>query len=281
MPLPSGHAWNLARRLPAAYGDVRVLRRFEKWEGLGNDFVLVEGEVSAADARRVCDRRLGIGADGILCLNVLDDGALRMVVLNADGSRPEMCGNGVRCAVGWEAERRRQATGEIVVVSDAGERRCRFEREAPGRYRVRAGMGHARLGGMFSHVHDGRTLRFARVDVGNPHAVCFDDVDGAVLDVLGPAVERSVPGGINVELASTEGRRIQAVVWERGVGRTLACGTGACAVAAAAVSDGRASYDTAIDVVLPGGALEVVVGHEGQLTMSGPAGRVFVGEVAL
>jgi diaminopimelate epimerase len=256
------------------------MRRFEKWEGLGNDFVLVEGEVRPADARRLCDRRFGIGADGVLCLDEVD-GSVRMIVLNADGSRPEMCGNGVRCAVGWLAERRRQATGEITVLSDAGERGCRFEREAPGRYRVRVGMGRARVDGTFAHDHQGRSLRFVRVDVGNPHVVCFDDIDASALDVVGPALERSVAGGVNVELARVEGRRIVTVVWERGVGRTLACGTGACAVAAAAAGEGRVARGTEVEVVLPGGPLEIRVSGEGDLTMSGPAGRVFTGEVAL
>jgi diaminopimelate epimerase len=251
---------------------------FEKWEGLGNDFIVVHGgDVGADRASELCDRRRGIGADGVLCLSDERSGT-RMIVRNADGSRPEMCGNGVRCAVGFIAALRGLDQGELVVVSDAGEHRCQFERPSEALYYVTVAMGQARIAGPITKpARKGRS--FVRVEVGNPHAVSFDPFRASDIDVVGPALERGVAGGINVELCRMiDPRRIEVLVWERGVGRTMACGTGACAVAAAAVASGRSPADQPVDIVLPGGPLRIVVAGAGMdLWMRGPARRVFRG----
>jgi diaminopimelate epimerase len=252
--------------------------RFEKWEGLGNDFVLVEEEVDAERARAICDRRRGVGADGVISL-VASAAELRMVVINADGSRPEMCGNGLRCAAGWLARRGGSDRGEVTIETDAGPRICRFERRGDALYDVRATMGRAIVGPPEA-FEAGRRWRFVPVDVGNPHAVSFDDHVDADLDVVGPALERHQPGGVNVELCRRlDDGRLEVRVWERGVGRTLACGTGACAVAAAAIGEGAAAFDDPVVVVLPGGPLSITVSADFDLTMEGPARRVFVGEL--
>lgn len=258
--------------------------RFEKWEGLGNDFILVEtGEVSPEAAARLCDRRRGIGADGVLSIT---DGP-RMVVRNADGSRPEMCGNGLRCVAAWLASR--GAPPAITVATDAGDRRCAVAPlgSAGDAFEVTVDMGTARFDPDLVVAHEGRDHRFRVVDVGNPHAITFEPYEDGALDRLGPVAATAPPGGINVELcrireAGGDAVEIDVVVWERGVGRTLACGTGACAVAAAACDAGRARYDQPIRVHLPGGALEITVAAGTRaLRMKGPARRVFVGEVAL
>src|SRR5690606_28730751 len=142
-----------------------------------------------------------------------------MVVLNADGSRPEMCGNGLRCVAGWLADRGIVAD-DATIVTDAGPRRCEIT-GARGRYEVRAHMGEARVTGEL--VHDER--RFLLVDVGNPHAVCFEPLTREAMEVLGPAVERRVAGGVNVEFVSRRGPlELDVRVYERGVGWTDACG---------------------------------------------------------
>jgi diaminopimelate epimerase len=253
---------------------------FEKWEGLGNDFIVVRGpDVGPERASELCDRRRGIGADGVL--SIADEpGGTRMVVRNADGSRPEMCGNGVRCVVGSVAAERGLERGEIVVLSDAGERSCQLERVRDGEFHVTVAMGQARIDGRIERpAFEGR--QFVRVDVGNPHAVSFDTFGPRDLDVVGPALERGIEGGINVELCRVlDPRRIEVTVWERGVGRTMACGTGACAVAAAAVAAGISPRDEPIQVVLPGGPLRIVVaGDAFALFMRGPARRVYRGTI--
>jgi diaminopimelate epimerase len=258
-----------------------VSLRFEKWEGLGNDFLLVQAPVEAPAARRLCDRRRGVGADGVLVLEAAAGGGVRMTVLNADGSRPEMCGNGLRCVAAYWVERR--GGREAVVLTDAGERRCEVERRADGSYDVRADGGRARVQGELRYEHAGRAWRFLRVDVGNPHAVSFDPFEDADLDAVGPALEHATAGGINVELCRVRGGgRLEVLVWERGVGRTLACGTGACATAAAAVHAGHVGAGSPVVVALPGGELAVVIEPAtGTTRMRGPARRVFAGEIDL
>ena len=255
---------------------------FEKWQGLGNDFVVVRGGDPGAElAARLCDRRRGIGADGVIAI-AEDATGVRMIVRNADGSRPEMCGNGVRCVVGSVAVRGGLVRGELVVIADAGPRHCSFEGDGAGSYRVTVAMGRARLEGpVLTPAFEGHA--FVRVDLGNPHAVSFDPHLDADLDRIGPLLEAGTPGGINVELCRVvHSTRIEVIVWERGCGRTEACGTGACAVAAAAVAAGLASAKEAIEVVLPGGALAITIdAHTGIATMRGPAELAFRGTTNL
>lgn len=249
--------------------------RFEKWEGLGNDFVVVEGgegAISAERARAICDRRRGVGADGVLVVS-----AAAMIVWNADGSRPEMCGNGLRCAAAFLARKRGDEALELELSTDAGPRACRVERAFAESATVEADMGKARVVGADRiDNHD-----FTLVDVGNPHAVTFDVAGDHDLDALAAQMQARRPGGANVEFAEVLAERIDVVVVERGVGRTLACGTGAVAVAAAACERGARSFGEPIDVRLPGGALVVRVERDGRAKLTGPARRVFSGEVDL
>jgi len=260
---------------------------FEKWEGLGNDFIVIgrdegtEAALSDECIRQLCDRRLGIGADGILL--VQEGAALRMLVRNADGSRPEMCGNGLRCVVGWLAGRAQgDALATVEVDTDAGPRRCEIVESSADRFEVRVEMGVARPLPDLEVDVDGDSTRWAMIDVGNPHAIRFD-VDLAELPRLGPVVATAPSQGTNVELcrvvrAKTGDVEIEVAVWERGVGPTRACGTGACAVGAAACAAGLADYGRAMVVRLPGGPLNIEVDERTQaVTMTGPARRVFRG----
>jgi diaminopimelate epimerase len=265
-----------------------TVRGFEKWEGLGNDFIVLDApriELDDAAVRRLCDRRFGVGADGVL-LVVGPAGGTRMIVRNADGSRPEMCGNGLRCVAAHLLATGAWSVSPVLhrgtIATDAGERLCDVRPVGDDRFDVTVEMGIARRGEDLVAVVDGREHRFLTMDLGNPHAVTFEAYDDRAVDVLGPAVAVLLPGGTNVELCRDEGGRIAVTVWERGVGRTLACGTGACAVAAAACDTGRARFGAPIRVVLPGGELEITVAPGTRsVRMRGPARRVFSGEVVV
>jgi diaminopimelate epimerase len=265
-----------------------LARAFEKWQGLGNDFVLLADPPRSPApevVRRLCDRRFGIGADGVLVVEGLATSSPRMIVYNADGSRPEMCGNGLRCVAGYLAKAAGRA-GEITIATDAGAKRCAIEARGDDEVVVTVGMGVAKMEPDLVVSSEGTEHRFAMVDVGNPHAITFEPYDNAAIDRLGPFVERVPRGGTNVEFCrvdrEADARRIEVIVWERGVGRTLACGTGACAVAASACERGLAPWGAPVRVALPGGELEITVeANTRSITMRGPARRVFSGEVVI
>ncbi|MFO0551365.1 MAG: diaminopimelate epimerase [Polyangiaceae bacterium] len=267
---------------------------FEKWEGLGNDFVVVrrarrDDPMDVDWVRRVCDRRRGVGADGVLYVT---DGTSEerpsMVVFNADGSRPEMCGNGLRCVAASLTEEDHER--ELVVDTDAGPRRCVVTRRLDDAF-VMVEMGRAAHGEDLVLIGPVGPARFYRESMGNPHAIDFVRIGEAIsnapertlqradLDREAPFVERAVPGNTNVEYVQTVDDGFDVVVWERGVGYTLACGTGACAVAAVACRTGRAPFDQPLRVGLPGGDLEIQVSSDFEIRMRGPARRVFAGAV--
>jgi diaminopimelate epimerase len=255
--------------------------RFAKYEGLGNDFVLIEAEpeaVTRGDAVAICDRRRGVGADGVLVVSAHPELDARMRVLNADGSVPEMCGNGIRCVALHLAMERGTDRGSFTIATDAGPRTCAVERTG-ARASVRVEMGDVRFVGDRVLEVDGGRVEVALADAGNPHAVLFGDFDGARVDALGPriATHAAFPSGTNVGFARVGDGRIDLVVWERGVGRTLACGTGACAAAVAARAKGLLRTPS-VRVSLPGGDLEIEPGG-GATFMTGPARLVFRGEM--
>jgi diaminopimelate epimerase len=263
--------------------------RFAKYEGLGNDFLVVDAaDESRLDGKQVeflCDRHFGVGGDGVLLVTPPKSLGARatMVVINADGSRPEMCGNGLRCVALHLAIQDRAQGVSLIVDTDAGPRLVAVERTDRSAS-VSVGMGRGLPEGELTHAFGARSLGFSRISMGNPHAVSFDTgLDERALDELGPALSATLPGGSNVELVTTrDSRTLDLIVWERGVGRTLACGTGACAVAVAAAREGRVPFDTEIEVRLPGGSLHVSVARETlDVTMRGPARLVFAGEVTV
>lgn len=270
--------------------------RFSKYHGLGNDFVVVDGgEADAAraeaEAIAICDRHLGVGADGVLIVTH-GEGGPHMRVINADGSRPEMCGNGLRC-VALHLHRSGAVEGRSFdVQTDAGPHRCDVlsgEREGSVRVAMRAAaLDPGELG-----IADGEEMRDAvlavggselhvtAVSMGNPHAVVFDDV-GPRMQTLGPTLTAHAhfAQGVNAGFARlVADGRIELAVHERGAGWTRACGTGACAAGVAAVETGRAARNTDIEVQLPGGPLSIRVGPPGTpVMMTGPAQHVFDGE---
>lgn len=268
-----------------------VRLRFSKYEGLGNDFVVVNAEqgssLTPSDAERLCDRRRGIGADGVLLLLPPKDASAvaRMRVLNADGSTPEMCGNGLRCVALHLARERGAKTLEAIVETDAGPRGCSVSvREIEGEADVLVDMGEVRALGSTTLEIDGQTFELHLATAGNPHAIWFCDspLESAQRFGLSIATHPTFPEGTNVgfaHLLSGAGPHVDFVVWERGVGLTLACGTGACAVGVVARARGLVPPGP-ITVRLPGGMLEIDPDPKGRTRMRGPARLVYEGILA-
>ncbi|HEY1654100.1 MAG TPA: diaminopimelate epimerase [Candidatus Tumulicola sp.] len=245
-----------------------------KMHGACNDFVVIDLRTQPfaslrAFARWVCDRRTGIGADGVIAIEASDGGRIAMRTFNADGSEAEMCGNGVRCAARWLDEA--GAGDELEFATDSGVVRTRVVARAP-EYLVRAVVAVPRI-----TAYEGPAGSGFAVDVGNPHAVFFrpnvDDFDlVTVAEAL--ASDPVFPHGANVHVASVEGKQALRVRhWERGVGLTRACGSGAVACAAAAIAAGLVVSPVEINV--PGGRLVVEWDGLGPAALTGPAERVF------
>jgi diaminopimelate epimerase len=261
-------------------------RQFLKMQGLGNDFVLFDARqaplgIDGARARALADRRTGIGCDQLIVLEPSESADVRMRIWNPDGSEAEACGNAARCVallLGGEV-RIETSGGEISGTAAAGA--ASIDMGAP-----RFGWDEIPL----AYPLDTASIPVAweplenpfAVNVGNPHVVFFvADADAVPLDRLGPLIERDplFPRRVNVNVASVEDGALRLRVWERGAGLTLACGTGACASAVAAVA--RKLVESPVEVRLPGGALTVEWQPGGTIRMSGGAALVFTGEVEL
>ncbi|EGK13241.1 diaminopimelate epimerase [Desmospora sp. 8437] len=274
------------------------MMRFTKMHGLGNDFIVVTADTWPQEApelaRRLCDRRFGVGADGLVFLLPSRAGDVRMRILNADGSEAEQCGNAVRCVAKYYYERISGAKKEIIVETGAGLQSVRLETDGSqvesicvdmGRPILEADRVPVALEGERVVAHPVKigeeSFRFTAVSMGNPHAVIFvDDAAAFPVETWGPRLETHplFPNKTNVEFVTVHSpRELEMRVWERGVGPTLACGTGACASLVAAVLNGTA--DRRARVRLKGGDLEIEW-REGddRVYMTGPARTVFEGE---
>lgn len=281
---------------------------FTKLQGAGNDFVLVETSDLQHDwspvATAMCDRHFGIGADGLLLLLPSDTAGFRMRVFDPDGSEAEACGNGIRCLAKYALEKGliSPGTDQVLIETVAGIRKVKLYQEGGKLNRIQVGMGEPAfqakdipvlLQGRKDNVVDiksmlcytvavdGTNLLLNLVSMGNPHAVYFwqQPVSDFPLSRLGPKVEHLAifPNRVNFEVARIVSRQqIEARVWERGVGETLACGSGACAITVAAQLYGY--IDNKVDIKLPGGILGVDWDRGGEVFLSGPAEIVFSGE---
>ena len=245
---------------------------FVKMQGLGNDFVVVEGDgpPQVEDIIAWCDRRRGVGADGVLRVTQTGGAtAMQMEYWNADGTVAEMCGNGLRCAARYGYDKGWAMSPAFTVQTAVGVNQA----EIVGPGEVRVDLGPFSVGGAVEV--GGATYRCA--SVGNPHAVRFvADVELAPVVPDGARVETAAqfPEGTNVEFATVDGDGIRLRVWERGVGETLACGTGAAAAAAVAHAAGKS--DDRVTVQLPGGPLTVDL-VDGRAWITGRADYVFAG----
>ncbi len=260
---------------------------FVKGHGLGNDYVVVDGArfgipLTPERVRLLCHRNLGLGSDGVLEIAARGD-RFTARIWNPDGSEAERSGNGLRIAAKFLSDHGYTTETSFVIDTMAGPVAAEVYRRAGRVHAVRLEMGRAVIDRARRSLEvDRRRLDVTVVSVGNPHCVIFGEpLTRERLFLLGPLVERhaAFPDRINVQLAAAESRRrVRALVWERGAGHTLASGTSACAVATACFD--REMVDGTVTVVMEGGQLEVEVGPDLDLIMTGPVEEVFEGTLS-
>ncbi|MFC0267671.1 diaminopimelate epimerase [Kushneria aurantia] len=276
-----------------------MMLHFTKMHGLGNDFMVVDlvtqrARLDAELIRRLADRRFGIGFDQLLLVEppTRPDVDFRYRIFNADGSEVENCGNGARCFARFVLDQRLTTRREISVQTAGGDLQLRVA----GDGRVRVDMGQPRFApadiplnaeapaSAYSLDHNGLEVTFDALSMGNPHAVIdVASVDSAPVAQLGPAIEAHprFPHRVNVgfmEIVAED--RVRLRVFERGVGETLACGTGACAAAVSGIR--RGLLTSPVSVTLPGGELTIEWANQAtSVIMTGPAVRVFDGRIAI
>jgi diaminopimelate epimerase len=274
---------------------------FTKMHGLGNDYIYMSLFDQHVDdppglAAAISDRHRGVGSDGLILLAPPDapDADARMIMFNSDGSRAQMCGNGIRCLAKLAWERGLVRRNPMRIATDAGVMTLDLKMNAAGQVSsVRVDMGPPALQPARIPVRlagervvaaplqvAGHSLHFTCVSMGNPHAVFFTErLEDVPLADWGPRIERHplFPERVNVHFAQVLARdRVRMITWERGAGLTQACGTGACAVGVAGVLNGLT--DRAAMVELPGGELQVEWEENGHVFMTGPAEEVFTGQ---
>lgn len=264
--------------------------------GLGNDFVVFDARnrglaLSAAQARAIADRRLGVGCDQVIVIRAGLGGAdADMQIFNADGGEVESCGNAARCVARLLMDERNtreiriSTKGGPLYCTDAGGGNVTVDMGAPEFQWDKVPLAAPADTNQFALNVDGREFTAAALSVGNPHCVLFvEDAEKAPLTDIGPRIERHpmFPSRVNVEFVQKlSPSRLRMRVWERGVGVTQACGTGACAVAVAAARRGIAGRE--VDIELDGGTLHLEWREsDGHMLMTGPATLVFKGELAL
>lgn len=279
--------------------------KFTKMHGLGNDYVYVDCfkeriKNPAAAARFVSDRHFGIGSDGLIMINPSKRADFEMEMYNADGSRGEMCGNGIRCVAKYVYDYGLTDKTSISVETLGGIKYLDLTVKNGKAELIRVNMGKPVLAPKLIPIvpgnpedeevidapilMDGREYRMTGISMGNPHAVIYvDDVNGLDIEKIGPKFEnhKRFPNRVNTEFVKVLDRHtVQMRVWERGSGETLACGTGACAAAVSCILNGL-TEDT-VTVKLLGGELEIEWDREADVVyMTGPATVVFDGEIEI
>lgn len=247
--------------------------RFSKWHALGNSYVVVEERVDADLARRICDLRYGIGADGVVEVRSAGGDRAEVAIWNPDGSTAEFSGNGSRIAAAWLA--RREAAAAVVV--------CVSGRDYPATTRdglVAMEIGDVEVGEIETVELGDERVELTAVSVGNPHAVVRGPAERDSLLRLGPQLETHsrFPDRTNVQLVSVDGlNELTVLVWERGAGETSASGSSAVAAASAAIVNGWC--ESPVTVRMPGGALTVELDGEARVTLAGPAEEICEGEL--
>jgi len=260
-------------------------RHFHKMHGLGNDFVIIDAretpfEVTPALAKAIADRRTGVGCDQLIVLEPAASADLRMRIWNSDGGEVQACGNATRCVVQLTGARTIESDGGLLTGEELGAEvevvleTPNFEwDQIPLAYPVDTAALPMAWGGLENPM---------AVNVGNPHVVFFvNELDSIPIEDLGPTIENDAafPERINVNVAQLGGGGIRLKTWERGAGLTLACGTGACATAIAAIRSKRAT--SPVTVTMPGGSLAITWEPGQPVRMRGTATHVFEGELDL
>jgi diaminopimelate epimerase len=258
--------------------------------GLGNDFVLIDSRKEQLDglelkqlAVDLCDRHFGIGADGLLIVWPSTRAHYRMQIINPDGSEAEMCGNGIRCFAKYVYETDQLKEEVLSVETPAGIILPAVILENGAFAGVEVDMGVPKAIGNKQLTINNKVHYIHEISMGNPHAVIFaDDLSDVDLSVIGPLIENDphFPNRTNVEFVQVlNDQEIKVVVWERGAGETLACGTGACASVVAANLAGKTGRR--VLVKLPGGNLDIEWNEDDHILMRGPAEKVFEGAYQL
>ena len=273
--------------------------KFTKMQGLGNDYVYVNCfqekiENPSELSIKVSDRHFGIGADGLILIKPSDVADFEMEMYNADGSQGAMCGNGIRCVAKYVYDYGLTDKTSITVNTKSGIKYLDLTIENEKAVQVRVNMGAPILEASRIPVVstkervinepvfvDGKEYHITAVSMGNPHAVTYiDDVKGLEIDKIGPKFENHemFPDRVNTEFVKVlDSHTVEMRVWERGSGETLACGTGACAVAVASILNGLTEEE--VTVKLLGGDLKIRWDRKENLVyMTGPAEVVFDGE---
>ena len=278
--------------------------KFTKMHGCGNDYIYVDGsleKIEPADkprlAKKLSDRHFGVGGDGVIFINPSEEADFEMEMYNADGSRAEMCGNGIRCVAKYVYDKGLTEKKKISIVSAGKVKELKLAIQDKKVIFVKVNMGEPEFSAekiVVRSAHErvinepitllGEEYRITCVSMGNPHAVLFlENWDGIAVEKLGYALENHdlFPNRTNVEFVRVIDRStIEMRVWERGTGETLACGTGACAAAAACMVNGLTGEQ--VTVKLLGGDLEIFWDREkNQMFMTGPAEFVFEGEITV
>lgn len=276
--------------------------KFTKMHGCGNDYVYINGMEETVEegkkpelVRKMSDRHFGIGSDGVIFINASDQADFEMEMWNADGTRGEMCGNGIRCVAKYVYDKWLTDKKEISIISGGQIKYLELEAESGKMSAAKVNMGSPVFApaeipvempkGAEEAVNvpievNGTTYYMTCVSMGNPHAVIFvEDVAGLDLEKIGPLFENHerFPRRINTEFVKViDKTHVEMRVWERGSGETLACGTGSCATAAACIRNGLT--DNAVTVKLLGGELFIEWDQETDLiSMTGPAATVYEG----
>lgn len=278
--------------------------KFTKMHGIGNDYVYVNCfketvNNPSATAKFVSDRHFGIGSDGLILIKPSQIADCEMEMYNLDGSRGAMCGNGIRCVAKYVYDYGIVPKTDLTVATGSGVKTLHLTLENNKVKTVRVNMGAPILTAADIPVAadteqvidapmevNGQTYRFTGVSMGNPHAIIYmEEIDSLDLEKIGPSFENHplFPDRVNTEFVRVLDRhRVQMRVWERGSGETLACGTGACAVAVASILNGHVDGDLPVTVKLLGGDLEIFWDrNENLVYMTGPAATVFEGEIDL
>lgn len=277
--------------------------RFSKMHGLGNDYVYVDCTQEKLPhpeeiAKRISDRRFGIGSDGLILICPSEKADFEMRMFNADGSEGRMCGNGIRCVGKYVYDHGLTEKTDLEIDTKSGIKHLKLVTEDGKVTFVEVQMGKASLRPKDIPVETdyddfisqpmlvgGEAYLVTCVSMGSPHAVIFsDEIDTLPLERIGPLFEHheKFPERINTEFVQVIDRNtLNMRVWERGSGETFACGTGACASVVAAVLNGHCDYDSEVTVQLQGGNLLITYLQDGSVIMKGPAAHVFDGTMEL
>lgn len=258
---------------------------FTKMHGLGNDYLYVYGEPENPSelSIRLSERHFGAGSDGMIWISPSAVADFRMRIFNADGSEAKMCGNGIRCVGKYVYDKGYTDKKRITIETLSGIKTLTLKTSNGKVKSASVDMGNAVISSDMTLTAGSDEITCMPVSMGNPHAVIFvSDAENVPLEKSGPLIEKheAFPGGVNVEFVQViDECTLRMRVWERGSGITMACGTGACASAAAAVRKGFCRHNDDIAVILDGGTLRINVDDDFRITMTGPAETIYEGDV--